>query len=189
MNNALLKPPRNGGGLLLTGREAVKALSKVETRQSNQDLWPYPWHYSPPGASRRTPQGSIAAPAVGAPAEILAFTVPTNRTFVFTAVIVDMQAGAWVPGSGDYLFSITLDTPTSGTAPLTALTLADMRAMALPLGSVRPFSVCELWRPEFIKSGQTLRATVQNVSGGVGAPNFACAYFFGYLVNGEMDGL
>jgi hypothetical protein len=167
---------------ILSGPEAVMSADILQREEESRQLWPFPWVYPPKNAKRRTPTGSVAVPAIGSAAQILAFTVPTNFSFVWRAVIITSGPG-FSPVPGDITYTLDVDTPVTGSAPLTSSPMADFQAMTIGLGSINPWAVCELPRAEVIASGQILRAKGTNVaSGSAGAPNFLVAMFLGWLV-------
>jgi hypothetical protein len=169
------------GGRVLSGPESIRAAFDVAAEEASRNAWPYYWKYPPPAAIRRMPQASIVMPAVATQTVILAFTIPTGFTFVWSEVLLTAQAPAYVPGSGDLAWVLDLDKPLT-TAPLSGSPLADFQSITFPLGSLSPFSTCKLPKAEILKSGQTIRAKVTNAALPAGAPNFLSAMFLGWLM-------
>jgi hypothetical protein len=145
-----------------SGPESAKATDKLRLECENRDAWPFPWVYPPPNSERRNPMGFALTPAVAATAEVLAFTVDQGYQFEMLGL------------------SITRNLPTTGTVPLQGSPLADLQNIPFPLGNPQ-FMPFPLPRSENFGPTDVIRATVLNVSGGVGAPNFALAMFCGWL--------
>ena len=180
MRNGVLDYQQDYSGRVLTGPQASIATAELVKEQESRSLWPFDWVYPPKNAKRRMPQGSVVIPAAGT-STILAFTVPTNFSFVLQWVLLPPPATAFVPGSGDLLWSINVDTPSSGAVPLSSSPLADWNNMVIPLGSVSPtFAPCYLPKAEIFQSGQVIRANVTNVAYGSLVP--ICAMFGGWTV-------
>jgi hypothetical protein len=165
-----------------SGPESAKATDKLRLECEKRDAWPFPWVYPPPNSERRNPMGLILTPAVAATAEILAFTVDQGYQFEMLGLIVGVYTSGMLPigNPGDFTFSITRNLPTTGTVPLQGSPLADLQNIPFPLGNPG-FMPFPLPRSEHFGPTDVIRATVLNVSGGVGAPNFALAMFTGWL--------
>lgn len=171
----------NAAPLLLNGPEAALALHKVQQTEDQHQAWPYRWAFAPPNSKGRTPSGSVVVPVIGATAEILSFTIPTNFNFIlYELIVVNGPGFSVVPG--DILYTVDVDTPTTGTPPLTASPLTDLYQVPFNRGTYQPWGPFKLPKAETITSGQTLRAKGKNVSAGAGAPNQLVAMFLGWLV-------
>jgi hypothetical protein len=174
--------PNLGPVRVASGPESAKATDKLRIECEKRDAWPFPWVYPPPNSERRNPMGNILAPAVGATATILAFTVDQGYQFELMGLILGVfTTGMLAIGNpGDFTFSVTRNLPTSGTVPLQGSPLADLQNIPFPLGNPL-FMPFPLPRSENFGPTDVIRANVTNVSGTGGAPNFALAMFCGWL--------
>jgi hypothetical protein len=164
------------------GPETAKAADQLRQLVERRDQHPFPWVIPPPKSIRRNPWGQIATPALGVQSTVLSFTVPQGYQFDMIGVILAaISTGMSLIGNpGDFLFTISRNLPTSGTVPLQGSPLADFQQIPFALGQpwFMPFL---LPRSENFGPTDIIRANVLNVSGAVGAPNYAVAMFTGWL--------
>jgi hypothetical protein len=170
-----------GESRLLSGPEAAVAAQQIAREAENRQQWPYEWRYPPLKSIRREPAGSIVAPAVATVTQILAFTVPQGFSYVWEGLLLTYDGGAFVPGSGDIVWSVDVDTPI-GITSLANAPLADLQRILFPRGSFGG-GPWKLAKAETLKAGQTLRAKV-TTTGTItpGAPNYFSALFGGWLI-------
>lgn len=88
------------GGGLDTGNNAADTASYLTLP---------PWIQAPPGFSAFDYPGAIVCPNVGVTAIIFAFTVPEGYDGVIKRLSHNYTGGGFVQGSGDFIWSITID--------------------------------------------------------------------------------
>ena len=169
---------------LVSGPQAIEAARALKLRAQ----WPYPWFVAPPGSRHVFQAGTILAPVVGSvpplsnPTLILAYQVPNNYRFCLKGVLLVYTGVGWVPGDGNIVFSLTVNTPVGLTAAA-GIPFKDFQAVTIPLGSFAagpwPIEPGEL---SILNSRDILRATVVTNTGviGPGGNNLLTAIFVGY---------
>jgi len=149
------------------------------------DKWPYWWEH--PRANDQFVQrvASVVMPALDTLTDVVTLEVPSGYRFVLKAILHTFQTGidgapAFVDGSGDILWSLTVNAPAGTSASAIAgYTLPDMANMAEQRGSLvnGPWPVMgySVFDPYTV-----LRYKVLNVSGPIGAPNYTTCGLFGW---------
>ena len=163
---------------------AAEALRKAENRR---DSWPYEHVYPPIDSDRRNPQGFVVTPALYISptttnqALVLQFNVPSGFMFIMKGLLLAAVTTGMVPigNPGDFQFSVDKNTPI-GAAPTQGSPVTDLNAIPFNWGSPSQGPVMFARAEEFAPTDQ-VRAKVINFTGGVGAPNFVVASFYGYL--------
>jgi hypothetical protein len=172
----------------LTGPKIMRGGEAIRRMDEAKNQWPYNWIMAPRNSIRQDPMSYIASPAVGAAnqATILTFSVPSGYMFVMTQLLI----GAFTTGMvgtgnpGDFQCSVDKNTPLGGGA-LQGSPLADWSNIPFNQGSLL-WGPLQLPRPEIFDPEDVIRAKVINNSLGVGAPNFFCAQFGGWLLPAEV---
>ena len=166
----------------LVGPPTVAAGVAIMREQERRDLWPYKHVFPPPNWKRRDPMASIASPVVATPTLILEFDVPSGYNFIMTALLLGAFGMNQIPVGqpGDFTLSVDKNTPVGG-GVLQGSPLADWNAIPFNLGSLL-FGPMILSSPEVFAPEDEIRAKVTNNALGVGAPNFFCAMFEGWLI-------
>ena len=166
--------------VILTGAAAVKAARNIASLQDNREMWPYPWVYPPPDAEDVFVEQSIPAPAFGVETQILQYKVPSSYLFMFTHIVQVYTGTAFVPGSGDILWTLDLNTPI-GTPPVQASRLQGFQSVDVPLGSFQiPWPIR---KARFFKSLDIIRSKVITTNVIVpGSGNFFTTILLGYIM-------
>jgi hypothetical protein len=148
----------------------------------DEERAPYPWVMMPPGGISFFAKGSLPAPAYGTAnqIELCSYEVQDNWEGVLLDVmnLYTDNAGTFVQGSGDIVWSIDIDRPL-GSPLQTGRWLPDYFQIITQLGDLsEPWPVRGGWR---MKQGETYRYKVYTVANvGVGAPNFVHAALLGW---------
>ncbi len=151
--------------------------------RKDEERTPYPWVIPGPGSIPFFAKGSFPAPAWGSANQITlcTYSVPDGWEGVLLDVmnLYTDNAGTFVQGSGDIVWSIDIDRPLA--APLaTGRWLPDYAQILTQLGDLsEPWPVRGGWR---MKQGEIYRYkayTVANVN--TGAPSFVHAALLGWV--------
>ena len=165
---------------LVTGADSL--MRSGATTQGAVNNLPF-WLFPKAGTQFRQPSKSIPTPAAATLTQVLSYTVPAGFRFILRGIRQEFNTGTgggpiWVPGSGDILWTIDVDTPI-GAPALSGYALPDLSSMADARGSQLgpwPLEGCTIF-DEY----ETLRykvLTTTNIP--VGAPNFITCGLFGW---------
>ena len=147
------------------------------------DSWPYFWLSPRSNTQYFQPIVSIPAPASGVQTLVFSRQVPAGFQLVLRGMRQNFYTGilggpVWTPGSGDILWTVSVDAPIGGTA-LSGFGLPDLTNMAEERGSA------ERWWPI---EGYTVFGPYQTIQYSVlttaaiapGAPNYITCGLFGW---------
>lgn len=177
----------NGRGLggmpqtLVTGADSL--MRSGATLQDDNNNLPF-WLFPKSQTQFKQITNSIPTPAAATLTEVLTFTVPAGFRFIFRGMRQEFNTGTgggpiWVPGSGDILWTIDVNSPI-GAPALSGFALPDLANMAEARGSqlgpwpVEGYNVFDEY--------MTLRykvLTTANIP--AGAPNFITCGLFGWM--------
>lgn len=163
---------------IANGRDMMAAADAIRREQKRRDQWPFPHVYPPTNSQRRDPNGYTAAPAVGAQAVVLAFSVPSGFFFFLSQLGLFYQGAT--AGFGDFTFTVDKNTPL-GAPSFQSSPLNDWSAINFPVGGILQGPVT-LPRVEVFAPEDLIQAKVLNNAIAAGAPNYFGAWFGGWLV-------
>lgn len=148
---------------------------RVRILRARRGAWPYPDIFPPAGDTVVNERRSIAAPALGATAVVLAYNVPSGRRLILQGILQVYTGGAFVPG--DALWTVDVDTPV-GVANIQALPVQGLVNVPFPLGSDQLGTFWPFQKPYVFGPLSLVQSKVTNVNLGGGA--FTSA-FVGFL--------
>lgn len=132
--------------------------------------FPFEWSYPPPNAIRVHQSASIATPAANTQTQVLAYEVPLNFTFYFTALIRLWIGGTGtvIPGDGAILWVLDVNVPVGVTSPQGYPVQGFSDSFPYGNFSAGFYNPYPLVMPEVLKTGDTLRSkvTVNNTPSG-----------------------
>jgi hypothetical protein len=167
---------------VLEGPEIIDAAQPTSEPESKR-MWPYPWTYPPPGATRvqagMDASGTIVTPAQGVAAvQGLLYVVDQGFQFALTDVIViyiNTTTANQGCAPGSFLWSLDVNSPVGVPflqgSPIQGFTNIDVPTLALPW---------PLRMPEFFGPNDAIRSKFVNVSLAVGAPNYFKTILLGW---------
>jgi len=182
-----MSPVRERDRRVVTGPEAVKQMHALHQIERNRDQWPYPWLCPPESAEPVFRYGSIAAPAFGGAnqVEVLKYSVPAGLQFALCGLLQIYVGAGFVPGRGDILWTVDLDSPVGVTAlqgnPLAGLYQISTSLPPMLSQNGVAWPPMRFEKPFILKPETDLRSkatTVANVS--TGDPNYLISIFEGF---------
>ncbi len=163
----------------LTGPNSISAGESVRRDHEAQNKFPFKWLEAPAGSNNVSKFGSIVVPTAAAgDTEILSYIVPQNYNFMLTGLMLELVGVTYNPG--DFAFSLTVNQPAGGTLAQ-GVGYEQFTNIPFNIGSRGsgpwPVPGAEL---SVLRSGDVLRAIVNNTNITPGSPQFFLAAFMGY---------
>lgn len=138
--------------------------------------WPFDDIFPPAGATPVQERGTIAAPAIGNSAVVVAYTVPPGLRFYLTGIFQTYTGGAFAPG--DALWTVDVNSP-FGISNFQGSPIQGLDSLPVPLGTLIDGSPWWFWKPYGFVGLDLVQAKVENVALGGG---FFTTVFLGYTL-------
>lgn len=148
---------------------------RLRILRARRDSFPYRDIFPPEGDTTINQQRTVAAPALGATAVVLAYRVPSGRRLILQGILQVYTGGAFAPG--DALWTVDVDTPV-GVPNVQAMPVQGLVNVPFPLGSDQLGTFWPFTKPYEFGSLSLVQSKVTNVN--LGGGSFTSG-FIGFL--------